>query len=73
VQELGEERLETMSAVRTLARHKARMFERRQKLARRAARGHGLVVVDPFEQRPAEDRVLIAAVPRRRTSLLKYA
>ncbi len=60
-EEFGEERLKTMASFRTFAHNQAGLLERRQELPRRAARIHRLVVFDALEQRPAEDRVLVAA------------
>src|SRR2546428_912385 len=58
---LRVERLEAMAAIRTVAHDKARLLERGEQLARRAARSDFHVGLDTIEQGPSQDRVLVAA------------
>ena len=62
-QEFGEERLEAMAGPARIAADKPGVLERRQELPRGASRGDRLIVIEPLEEGPAQEDVLIT--PRR--------
>src|SRR5438874_8239978 len=59
-QEFGEEWLKAMAGSgRAVADDEAGLLERGHQLTRSAACRHGLVFLEPLEERPAEERVLV--------------